>query len=79
MKKLNDKYYIDSDAHCLILYEKKIYTNGKKKGEEYYDVIGYYGKLSHIYKAIIEREIRCDLELLSNIEKIVKLIDEIKE
>lgn len=79
MKKLNDKYYLDSDSCNLVLLEKMIVEKGANKGKDYYKTIGYYGNLKSLYKSIIEKEIKIDLDLLDNIEKIVKLIDEIGE
>ena len=77
MKKLSDKYYLDSDSCNLVLLEKMIVEKGENKGKDYYKTIGYYGNLKSLYKSIIEKEIKIDLDLLDNIEKIVKLIDEI--
>ena len=76
MKKLSDKYYLDSDSCNLVLLEKMIVEKGANKGKDYYKTIGYYGNLKSLYKSIIEKEIKIDLD---NIEKIVKLIDEIGE
>ena len=78
MKKLNEKYYLDSDSCNLILIKKNITEKGENKGKEYYKNIGYFGNLKSLYKEIIEREIKMDLELLNNIEKITKMIDEIE-
>lgn len=72
---LNEKYAIRTDPYCLILSEKKI---NKNNGEEYYKNIGYYGKVEHILKDIIEKEIKADLDLLKNMEEISKMIKEIE-
>ena len=77
MKKLSDKYYLDNDSCNLVLLEKMIVEKGANKGKDYYKTIGYYGNLKSLYKSIIEKEIKIDLDLLDNIEKIVKIIDEI--
>lgn len=78
MKKLNDKYYLDSDTYNLILCEKMIVKKGKNQGQEYYEPIGYYASIKDLYKAIIEKEIKSDLNLLDNIQKVVELINEIR-
>lgn len=78
MKKLNDKYYLDSDNYNLILCEKKTAKKGKNQGQEYYEQIGFYGRIEDLYKAIVEREIKSDLDILDNIQKVVDLINEIR-
>ena len=72
---LNEKYAIRTEPCCLVLSEKKI---NKKNGEKYYENIGYYGKVEHILKAIVEKEIKADLDLLKNMEEIAKMIKEIE-
>lgn len=60
--KLNDKYRITSDKHCLVLQEKK-YPNPNSKltkdpsAWKWVDV-GYYGKFKHLVGALLEKEIR---------------------
>ena len=79
MKQLSENYYLDSDSLQYMLKEKHVYVTGKNIGEEYFDTIGYYGNLEHLYKGLCEHVIKCDLTYLENIEKIIKLIKEIKE
>lgn len=78
MKKLNDRYYLDSDTYSLILCEKKTAKKGKNQGQEYYEQIGFYGRIEDVYKAIVEKEIKSDLDILDNIQKVVDLINEIR-
>lgn len=36
-------YYLKSDEHQYILYEKRVYQEGKNVGDTYESIIGYYG------------------------------------
>jgi hypothetical protein len=79
MKKITDKYYLDSDSLNYILMEKHTYEKGKNIGEDYYTNVGYYGSLKYLYKTLIELEIKENLDLLDNIKNIVDLIEKIEE
>ncbi len=79
MIKISDKYYLETDALNYILKEKKIRKDGKKKGEEYYENIAYFGRIEHLYNYIIEKEIKENIELLNNIEKVIELKREISK
>lgn len=71
MEKITEKYYLGSNKNTLMLYEKK--------GEENYKKIGYYSTLDELYNSLLEKEIREDLTVVNNVEKIVELIKELKE
>lgn len=75
MLKINEKYYIDSDSCNYILLEKSIVKDEKSKnyGKEIYKNIAYYGNLNSLYNGLIEKEIKENIELLNNIEKIIEL------
>lgn len=75
MLKITDKYYLRSNKNTLTLYQKK--TNEQTKKESYKS-IGYFTSLDGLYASLIEKEIKDDLELLTNIEKIQQLIEELK-
>lgn len=75
MEKITDKYYLGSNRSTYILYERKISSTGK----ETYKNIGYISSLDAVYTTLLEKEIREDLTLLNNIEKISKMIKELKE
>ena len=77
MIKLNEKYYLDNDPYNIILKEKKINKKGKNIGKETYKVIGYYSSVEWLYRAVIEKEILEDIGLLTNLEKIMELLNEI--
>ena len=77
MLKINEKYYIDSDSCNYILLEKNVVQDEKSKnyGKEVYKNVAYYGNLKSLYNGLIEKEIKENIELLNNIEKIIELKD----
>lgn len=75
MEKITDKYYLGSNKSTYILYERKISSAGK----ETYKNIGYISTLDAVYTTLLEKEIREDLTLLNNIEKICQMIKDLKE
>lgn len=78
MLKINEKYYIDSDSCNYILLEKSIVKDEKSKnyGKEVYKNVAYYGNINSLYNGLIEKEIKENIELLNNIEKIIELKEE---
>ena len=78
MLKINEKYYIDSDSCNYILLEKSVVQDEKSKnyGKEVYKNIAYYGNVNSLYNGLIEKEIKENIELLNNIEKIIELKEE---
>lgn len=81
MIKLTEKYYIDSDELNYMLKEKRIITkkDSKNFGKENYSVIAYFNNLSSLKKFIVEREIKADINVLSNMNKIIELIDSLNK
>lgn len=75
MEKITEKYYLGSNKSTFILYEKKISATGK----ETYKNLGYMATLEAVYTTLINKELREDLELLNNIEKINEMIKELRE
>lgn len=75
MEKITEKYYLGSNKNTFILYEKKISETGK----ETYKNIGYISTLEAVYNTLIEREIKGDITILNNIEKIINMIKELKD
>lgn len=75
MLKINEKYYLDTDACNYILIEKNIVKDetSKNYGKETFKNIAYYNNLESLYKGIIEKEIKSNVELLNNIESIIEL------
>lgn len=75
MEKITDKYYLGSSKSTYILYEKKISTTGK----ETYKNIGYMATLEAVYTTLLEKEIKENISILNNIEKITEMVKELRE
>ena len=71
--KLNDKYQVTGVPMNFILEEKKIHSEGKEKGVEYFDTIGYYPSLETLLRGLATHSIQ-----QSNCEDVKLLIQEIK-
>jgi len=65
MIKLTDKYILDSDKFNFIV---KIKT---EKGK--YREVAYCGNLKQVKNWIMENEIKADLTLLENIDKVIEM------
>lgn len=76
MEKITEKYYLGSNKNTLILYEKKI---SQASGTETYKKVGYYATIDAVYNSLLEKEIREDVSIINNIEKISNMIKELKE
>ena len=79
MIKLTNKYYLDTDSYNYILIEKTIVQkeDSKNYGKETFKNIAYYGNVESLYAGLIEREIKENVELLGNVEKIIEIKNEI--
>lgn len=55
MIKLNDKYFIDFDSMNIMLKERKIGKSGKSKGQEIFDVIGYYTSFDELANSMLKK------------------------
>ena len=75
MEKITDKYYLGSSKSTYILYEKKLSTTGK----ETYKNIGYMATLEAVYTTLLEKEIKEDVSILNNIEKITNMVKDLRE
>ena len=76
MEKITDKYYLGSNKNTYILYERKI---SETTGKENFKNIGYLTTLEAVYTALLEKEIKEDLSILNNINKISGMIKELRE
>jgi len=76
MEKITDKYYLGSNKNTFILYERKISST---TGKATYKNIGYITTLEAVYTTLLEKEIKEDLSILNNINKITNMINELKE
>lgn len=81
MLKINEKYYLDSDKLQYILLEKSIVVKKESEncGKEIFKNIGYYGTLESLKKSLLEKEIKENLGLLNNINKVIELKNELEK
>lgn len=79
MLKINEKYYLDSDSLQYILIKKSIVQkkDSKNYGKEIFENVGYYGTLEGLKKALLEKEIKDNIKLLNNIDKVIELKNEL--
>lgn len=79
MLKINENYYLDNDDLQYILLRKTTVTSKESKnfGKEMFKNIGYYGTLESLKKSLLEKEIKDNIELLNNIDKVVELKNEL--
>lgn len=75
MEKITDKYYLGSNKKTFILYERRVSESGK----ETFKNIGYIATLDTVYSTLIKKEIKSDISILNNIEKINNIVKELKE
>lgn len=75
MIKIDETHFITADPYCFILQEKKTVQDGKTKGEEYFENIGYYTSIESALKGLLKKETR---KFLAK-QDIVSLKETIKE
>lgn len=76
MEKITDKYFLGSNKNTYILYERRV---SETTGKETYKNIGYISTLEAVYSTLLEKEIKEDLTILTNINKINEMIKELRE
>lgn len=75
MEKITDKYYLGSNKNTFILYERRV----SEAGKETYKNIGYMATLESVYSTLIDKEIKGNIVILNNIEKINHMIKELRD
>lgn len=75
MIRINDRYYLSSDAYAITVCEKKI----NKKGETRYEPIAFCGTLKQVKDYLVTHEIIENVELLMNIDKVRQLCEQIDD
>lgn len=76
MEEITEKYYLGSNKNTFILYEKKV---SETTGKQTYKNIGYIASLEAVYETLLQKEIREDITLLNNINKINEMINQLRE
>lgn len=76
MLRITDKYYLSINKTSFTLYERSL---SQTTGKETYKSVGYFNSLEGLYVSLVNKEIRDNLELLNNIDKISAMIQELKD
>lgn len=81
MLKINDNYYIGSDNLQYILIKKRIVNkeDSSNYGKEVFENVGYYSTIESLKSSLLEKEIKENIELLNNIDKIIELKKELEK
>ena len=69
--KLTDEYWLGADT-----YNWTLNTPYEYKGETIYRAVAYCGTIQDIYRCLVEREIKGNISLLENLEKVSKLVND---
>jgi len=75
MERITDKYYLGSNKNTFILYERKISAAGK----ETFKNVGYISSLETVYSKLIEKEVREDISIMQDINRLNNIVNELKE
>lgn len=85
MKHIYKDYYLDTDKYNYILCKRCIRQQGKNKGSEYFEEIGYYGtNIKMLFKRLIELKVHEHIEnekygeLLSAIQQILDAMKDLE-
>ena len=73
---IDDRYFINSDHHNVILRERKVHTEGKYEGKEYDVILGYYGSIRQALTALpthvlLSQEVKTVAEYQDRMESIL--------
>lgn len=72
---IGDKYLVTADQYNYILQEKKVAKEGKNIGSEYMQNVGYFTRISHLVKTLIQLEVRqSDINSLSEMDALIKAV-----
>lgn len=74
---INEDYRITTDEKNVMLEQRKVYQEGKNKGQEYYNTIGYYGTLEGAFNGMLNHRIRTSDA--SSYKELIKLVAEVRE
>ena len=77
--KIDNSYYIDSDAHQLLLQKKSIAKSGDKKGEVVYSTVSYHGTLEEALNSYINIRIRDGVKQCKDVKELIAMIKNLKK
>jgi len=75
--KLSEDYGIGADEFNIILHQRKVNQKEgtKSYGDEYYSVIGYYGSVDSLLKALINKQIQLSISEQTTLESLVNSVE----
>ena len=73
MIQLNEDYALSADDMNITLHRRKVNQkeDSKNCGKEYYSVIGYYGSVDSLLKALINKQIQLSISEQTTLESLV--------
>lgn len=77
--KIDEEYFIDSDAFSLLLQKKSIAQSGKNKGEEIYTTVAYQNRLEDILKNYFDIKVRESVKEAKDVKELINIIKDIKK
>ena len=77
MIQLSEDYALSADSMNIILYQRKVNQKegSKNYGKEYYSVIGYYGSVDSLLKALINKHIQLSIPEQTTLESLVNSVE----
>ena len=77
MIQLSEDYALSADSMNIILHQRKVNQKEgtKNYGKEYYSVIGYYGSVDSLLKALINKQIQLSISEQTTLESLVNSVE----
>ena len=77
MIQLNEDYALSADSMNILLHQRKVNRREGTKGygDEYYSVIGYYGSVEALLKALINKQIQLSIPEQTTLESLVNSVE----
>jgi hypothetical protein len=74
--KINNEWSVKSNSCNLILERTTLYKDPKKKTSKYVtNIVGYYGNLEAVYKAMVNEYVRDNPSILGELKTMVDLMN----
>ena len=79
MIQLSEDYTLSADSMNIILHQRKVNQKegSKNCGKEYCSVIGYYGSVDSLLKALINKQIQLSIPEQTSLESLVNSVDNV--
>ena len=75
--KLSEDYALSADSMNIILHQRKVNRKegSKNYGKEYYSVIGYYGSIDSVLRALTNKQIQVNLAEQTSLESLINSVE----